>query len=174
MSASPPGMISLATAIRHVPLTTRTTALPYLHITMSKTGATVTHSLEPASPSARMHTESESSLLEAAVSNATTSLYDEIHEFSEEEKIDDKTSTNKATQKDNTLLNIHHPMRPITHLIAHLFQGQKTRLPLNVLMDPGSDRSFIHEQVIPKGTMPKVIRPKVTRTLSRTINYTQE
>ena len=40
-------------------------------------------------------------------------------------------------------------------------------------MDPGSDRSFIHERVIPKGAVPKVIRPKVTRTLSGTTNYTR-
>ena len=88
-SASLPGTTSSATATRPV-LRTRTTALPHWHIAMSKTGATVTHPLEPASPSARMHTESESSLLETAVCNATTSLYDEIHEFSAEERIDSK------------------------------------------------------------------------------------
>ena len=56
------------------------------------------------------------------------------------------------------MFNITRPMRPITHKAAQTIQGQRTQLALYVLMDPGVDPSFIHQQVILKGAIPKIIR----------------
>ena len=158
-SAFPLGMTSLGTATRSA-LSTRTVDQVHRHVAMNKTGATVIPPLEPTTtPSGRMPTESESSLFEAAVCDATTLLCDETHEFSAEERTGNKTLTNKAK---HTLSNVNHPARLTTHLIAHKIQGQGTRLPLNVLMDPGSHCSFMHERVTPKGAVPKIIRPRAT------------
>jgi hypothetical protein len=58
-----------------------------------------------ASQDAKMHTESESCLLETAVSNAVTSPCNETREFTpekEKERVDSKTSSNEA----DALLNI--------------------------------------------------------------------
>ena len=60
------------------------------------------------------------------------------------------------------------PMRPITHMLSQTIQGQRTHLPLNVLMDPGSDHSYIHEQVLPKGAIPKIVWVTPTNTLNAT------
>ena len=56
-------------------------------------------------------------------------------------------------------------------MIAQSIQGQTVRLPIRVLMDPGSDFSYIHERVIPKGAVPKITVPLATSTLSGTTAY---
>jgi hypothetical protein len=103
-------------------------------------------------------------MLETAVNNAVTLLDDDMHEHTmqEEKGIDNKTLPSKV----NTCLNVKCPMRPLTHLIAARMQGQKTHLPLKVLMDPGSNHSHIHERTLPKGAVPQITRPTPTKTLN--------
>jgi hypothetical protein len=100
------------------------------------------------------------------------SLDDKMHEHvSHKEKAgtDNKTLPSKV----NASLNIQCPMRPLTHLIATQTQGQKTHLPLKVLMDPGSNHSHVHERTSPKGAAPQITRPTPARTLNGVSNYNQ-
>jgi hypothetical protein len=174
-SVSQHGMTSSATAMKneHVMKTSSTFRL-HSHIAMTKTGATLTQQqvlYSSPSGSKMQDTESESNLLETAVSNTVASLYENIHEFEEVEgentRVDSKPSSNEA----DALLNIGRPTRPITHMIAHTIQGHRTRLPLKVLMDPGSDHSYIHSRVLPKGAVPSTVRARRTKTLSGIVNY---
>jgi hypothetical protein len=131
-SASQHGMTSSETATRNVPIMrTSSTRTSHSHIVMSKTCTTlnrpktmVDHTNQSAST--KMHTESESYLLETAVSNAVTSLYDEIHEFKLEvkERVDSKPSTNEA----DSLLNNKRPMRPIVHTCLHKLFKENVRV----------------------------------------------
>jgi hypothetical protein len=118
----------------------------------------------------RLATLHQTSTPQTAVCNAATSLDDKMHEHvSHKEKagIDNKTLPSKV----NACLNIQCPMRPLTHLIATRTQGQKTHLPLKVLMDPGSNHSHVHKPTLPKGAAPQT--PTPARTLNGVSNYNQ-
>jgi hypothetical protein len=106
--------------------------------------------------------------LETAVNDAATSPDDDAHEHTtqEEKGTDNKTLPSKV----NTCLNVKCPVRPSTHLIAACTQGQKTHLPLKVLMDPGSDHSHVHERTLPKVAAPQTTRPTPAKTLNGVSN----
>jgi hypothetical protein len=144
---------------------------------MTKTGAILTRpQVLYSSPgdSKMQDTESESNLLETAVSNTVASLYENIHEFEVEEANITRVDSKPLSDEADALLNIGKPTRPITHMIAHTIQGHRTRLPLKVLMDPGSDHSYIHARVLPKGAVPSTVRSRRTKTLSGIIDYNRK
>jgi hypothetical protein len=89
--------------------------------------------------------EQESEQLEAAICNAVTSLHEdnELYIYDEEKEKKRKENIHQSTPATK-YLNIQCPTRPNTYMIVEKIQGQRTRLPLRVLMDPGSDHSYIH------------------------------
>ena len=74
---------------------------------------------------------------------------------------------NSPSEDAPKYLNSESPLRPITFMIAECIQGERTKLPLKVLMNPGSDFSYIPERVLPKGAVPKTaVRAAPTKTLT--------
>ena len=51
-------------------------------------------------------------------------------------------------------------LRPVSPVIVRSICGIKSKQPLKALFDPGSDETFIHRRVLPKGATPKVINAK--------------
>ena len=118
-----------------------------------------------------LNVNQESILLEEAICHAVTSLTEdnEIYmndEITEQQKKKSSPMHNSPSEEAPKYLNIESPLRPITFMIAEYIQGQRTKLPLKVLMDPGSDFSYIHERVLPKGAVPKTVRTVPTKTLT--------
>ena len=63
------------------------------------------------------------------------------------------------------------PLHPITILIPALIQKIPSFSPLKVLMDPGSDALFIHENCLQKGATPQLIKPGLITTLNGSTTY---
>jgi hypothetical protein len=68
-------------------------------------------------------------------------------------------------------LNIESPLRPIACMIVEKTQGQRTKLPLQALMDPGSNHSYVQERASPKGAVPKMTKSSPVKTLNGTTKH---
>lgn len=73
---------------------------------------------------------------------------------------------NISDNNTSDVLNSYLSLRPMTLLMADFIQNQISKKLLTVLFDTGSEMTFIHERVLPKGAVPKIGTPIDINTLN--------
>ena len=59
-------------------------------------------------------------------------------------------------------------------MLARSIQHKPSHCPLKVLFDSGSDLTFIHQRVLPVGTVTKTVLPRRIKTLHGTATISQQ